>query len=391
MLLPERLNAWAEWWGTYMWNSTIDSAVGLGIAGMLWMAGRKRLSVQAGYVLFLLVFVKLIFPGFVSLPGLIHSWVPASFEIPAVLGDNGIGWGSGLFSGGGKKSPAGDNNPVSLPSMDKPRLPALSKTFWLMAVWAVLVLLLLLRFAKHQWSVGHGLHHTQPVKKKALRTELDELARRSGLRRPVVWLTAGWLGSPVVWGLTRPRIILPQDFEKSFTRTQRQWILLHELAHIRRGDIWVRLIQSLFQIAFFFNPVVAWSTGRSTGCGSMPAMTRRSWFPAHPGRSAARDSYWSPRRPKPGQPSFLIPWVCPRERVSSRNAFYAFWILGAYWSVVVLGNPAPSCPPSPPCCCRSAGPSPTCPEINGHGSRRRKVPCSGRDMPWCMTRTGERS
>nr|HQH72505.1 M56 family metallopeptidase [bacterium] len=37
---------------------------------------------------------------------------------------------------------------------------------------------------------------------------------------------------------------------------QRRWIVLHELAHVRRGDLFVRLVQSLLQIAFFFNPVV---------------------------------------------------------------------------------------------------------------------------------------
>ena len=79
----EWLNAWAEPWASFMSRSTIDSALVFCLVGLVWLALRKRLSAQVGYLLFLLVLVKLILPGVISLPGLIYSWLPAPEAVTA--------------------------------------------------------------------------------------------------------------------------------------------------------------------------------------------------------------------------------------------------------------------------------------------------------------------
>jgi beta-lactamase regulating signal transducer with metallopeptidase domain len=33
-------------------------------------------------------------------------------------------------------------------------------------------------------------------------------------------------------------------------------VLLHELAHIRRGDLWINLLQTLLQIAYLYHPLL---------------------------------------------------------------------------------------------------------------------------------------
>ena len=61
---------------------------------------------------------------------------------------------------------------------------------------------------------------------------------------------------PVGRGLLRPAVIVPPDLHDSLTPNQLTWVLLHELAHVRRGDLWVVMFQRIVQAVFFFNPTV---------------------------------------------------------------------------------------------------------------------------------------
>ena len=53
-----------------------------------------------------------------------------------------------------------------------------------------------------------------------------------------------------------PTVVIPPDLDESLTPKQLTWVLLHELAHIRRGDLWVVVVQRVVQAVFFFNPAV---------------------------------------------------------------------------------------------------------------------------------------
>ncbi len=62
--------------------------------------------------------------------------------------------------------------------------------------------------------------------------------------------------SPVVCGLFRPVILLPQNLISSLSPGQLKAIFFHELAHIRRFDLWVNLLQTILQIIYFYNPLL---------------------------------------------------------------------------------------------------------------------------------------
>ncbi len=71
-------------------------------------------------------------------------------------------------------------------------------------------------------------------------------------------------GAPFVTGLFKPCIYLPTDFDKKYSAEQQKWILVHELAHISRKDLWAQALAELIRICFWFNPLVhiAWSSFR---------------------------------------------------------------------------------------------------------------------------------
>ncbi|MDB5336399.1 MAG: antirepressor regulating drug resistance protein [Planctomycetaceae bacterium] len=84
------------------------------------------------------------------------------------------------------------------------------------------------------------------------------LAEQLGLRRcPRVWLVPGRV-SPMLWALIGPaRIIVPGELFSELGGAARQTLLLHELAHYRRGDHWVRWIE-LASLGFYWWHPVMW-------------------------------------------------------------------------------------------------------------------------------------
>ena len=67
---------------------------------------------------------------------------------------------------------------------------------------------------------------------------------------------------PAVIGLLRPAILLPAALATGITPSQLEAILAHELAHIRRYDPFVHLLQRIVEAILFFHPAV-WFVSRS--------------------------------------------------------------------------------------------------------------------------------
>ena len=82
-----------------------------------------------------------------------------------------------------------------------------------------------------------------------------ELLDRYGVSLARVFTTT-CAGAPFVTGLIRAKIFLPTDFAERFAAPEQQWILVHELTHIRRRDVWARLVAEGFRAMFWFNPLV---------------------------------------------------------------------------------------------------------------------------------------
>lgn len=62
--------------------------------------------------------------------------------------------------------------------------------------------------------------------------------------------------SPAVCGLLRPVILLPRKLVGKLSREQLGTVLLHELIHLRRRDLWVNCAQTLLQIAAWWHPLL---------------------------------------------------------------------------------------------------------------------------------------
>jgi beta-lactamase regulating signal transducer with metallopeptidase domain len=81
-------------------------------------------------------------------------------------------------------------------------------------------------------------------------------AKNLGLRRvPKVVLTRK-VACPAVFGVVRPVLLMPVGYLSKMTRMDTEHMLLHELAHIKRGDLWVHGFYMLLQVVYWYNPLL---------------------------------------------------------------------------------------------------------------------------------------
>lgn len=88
------------------------------------------------------------------------------------------------------------------------------------------------------------------------------LGERFRLRRPVRLLKVAHLAGPVVAGVLRPAVLIPAAVVTGLTPPQIEAILAHELAHVRRHDYLVNLLQTLVETLLFYHPAVWWVSAR---------------------------------------------------------------------------------------------------------------------------------
>lgn len=90
----------------------------------------------------------------------------------------------------------------------------------------------------------------------------DRIGRELRISHSVPLLLSSRVGSPVVAGFRRHTILLPSGSFHRLSPQQAQAILAHELAHIRRRDSLVNMLQSLAEALLFYNPAVRWVSRR---------------------------------------------------------------------------------------------------------------------------------
>lgn len=133
---------------------------------------------------------------------------------------------------------------------------------WIVLLWALGACLVAARMALGLvWVRG-----LPPSPSVALGAEwqlrLDALARRFGLRRRIALRLVERLDTPATFGCFRPVVLLPVAMISRLPADLIEALLAHELAHIRRHDYLVSLVQAMVEALLFYHPVVWWLSHR---------------------------------------------------------------------------------------------------------------------------------
>jgi beta-lactamase regulating signal transducer with metallopeptidase domain/peroxiredoxin len=129
------------------------------------------------------------------------------------------------------------------------------------AGYAIGVLLMTLRLAVAWWGVQRLRHTSLPVEDPQLLATIAGLARRLGLRAAPVMAYCREITVPIIVGVLKPLILLPASMAGGLPCDQVQALVAHELAHLRRFDPLVNVLQRLVEAVLFFHPAV-WYVSR---------------------------------------------------------------------------------------------------------------------------------
>lgn len=122
--------------------------------------------------------------------------------------------------------------------------------------WAACVVVLAVRLCLGvAWVRRHT--HTGAVD-RAWQERLDKLALRLGVRRAVRLRLHAGFGSPLAVGWWRPVVLLPAALLTNMPADLLEALLAHELAHIRRHDYLINLLQTCIETVLFYHPAIWW-------------------------------------------------------------------------------------------------------------------------------------
>ncbi len=127
---------------------------------------------------------------------------------------------------------------------------------WLVGAWAAGAILVVLPLVAGLLSLCRLRMHCRTVTSGPIRTLIDELAGDMGLRRPLLLLQTDGRRMPMTWGLVRPVVLLPEE-ATTWAPQRLRVVLLHELAHVCRGDCLTQLLAHVARALYWFNPL-AW-------------------------------------------------------------------------------------------------------------------------------------
>lgn len=137
-----------------------------------------------------------------------------------------------------------------------------SAATWIVALYAIGVFVMLGRLAHALLSAQRQAARAALISSGPVFDTLAGLARDWSLRIAPAVAVVERIAVPQVVGLLRPMILLPASSLSGLTVDELQMILAHELAHVRRHDLWVNLLQRLAETVLFFNPGLWYLTRR---------------------------------------------------------------------------------------------------------------------------------
>jgi beta-lactamase regulating signal transducer with metallopeptidase domain len=137
------------------------------------------------------------------------------------------------------------------------RTPGIPLLPWIFGLWLAGVAALSL-YHLGGWSrVRHLPRQGRPAGEE-LQALARDLCRRLGIGRAVALLESSVIPVPMMMGWLRPVVLVPASALTGLSPRQLEAILAHELAHVRRHDYLINLLQTAVETLLFYHPAVWW-------------------------------------------------------------------------------------------------------------------------------------
>jgi beta-lactamase regulating signal transducer with metallopeptidase domain/Tol biopolymer transport system component len=230
---------------------------------------RKKVRAVVRYCIWMLVFIKLILPPTLSLPTGIGYWCGNSLFPKKIISkpitDNtsnaesimpDMSEDTAMSTEPSQARPSRPLSTTMTPAVTSvSNLPpitwqAIVFLFWLVGIFVFVVLLI-----QRMLSILGLIAQSKPTQGRLLEA-LDQCRRQVGIGRNVELRLSSHVQSPAVCGFFNPVILMPTTLLEELSKDKLRAVLIHELVHIKRCDLWVNFVQTFLQIIYFYNPFV---------------------------------------------------------------------------------------------------------------------------------------
>jgi beta-lactamase regulating signal transducer with metallopeptidase domain len=229
----------------------MQSAVLIALLFLLDLALRKRVRATIRYAVWMLALVKLALPPSLASPTAVAYWLSAKT--------------AGVYSAPTltpAMTPEVNNVNTTYKATSELREMALVDKGWPELTWQAVFFVVWLAVSSGVgiWVIWRarvviGIMRESAEAPEALRSLLEACRRQLGIKR-AIQVRCAEIGSPAICGALRPIILIPPTLAENLSSSEMRSVLLHELAHHKRSDLWVNHMQVLLQVLYWYNPLL---------------------------------------------------------------------------------------------------------------------------------------
>ncbi len=258
--MPLILEKFSLFW-SWLLQASWQAAILAGLILLLQKIFRKFLPASWIFGLWLVLLVRLLLPVAPSSEFSLFNYVNLEKIISVSRGgeeagksDRGIGMGISAVGedappAAAQPAPATQNAVISFPML-------------LLGLWAAGAVMLLMRTAYVNLNVLSHARKLRPLVDGEILDLLENCKSELRVHVPVSVVLTPKVQSPALLGFIRPRLLMPENILQALTPAELRHVFLHELAHVKRLDVFCNWLITFLQILHWFNPILWFAFNR---------------------------------------------------------------------------------------------------------------------------------
>jgi len=247
--LTIQLRPFFDW---LLWVS-LQGSVLIGLIVLIQLILRGKLGIRWHYLLWVLLLIRLAVPYLPESKMSIFNLLPKSIQqgrIIEAFSEPQSARGMDFYFYGGyaddrETQPEGDSESVFI------RFVRMVPLLWLLG--AVVLVVYVCAGNLHLWWL---VTRERPLTDQKILDLLEDCKSEMSIRTILGVVITDKVTSPALFGFVRPRLLLPAGMLDAFSLKELRHVFLHELAHLKRHDIYLGYLSSLLQVLHWFNPLI---------------------------------------------------------------------------------------------------------------------------------------
>jgi len=123
-------------------------------------------------------------------------------------------------------------------------------------LWLAGAIILLGYLAASNFALWRIIKRQHPLIEQPILELFEQCKSEMGVATIVALVPSDQVRTAALFGFVRPRLLLPREMTETASREEPRYVFLHELAHLKRHDIYLCWLTSLLQVLHWFNPLV---------------------------------------------------------------------------------------------------------------------------------------